>query len=142
MGTHGKGIQTSNTKNVEFHRVIPISFEYLECGNQRLLKLSYVLCPQDLVVISFFSNWPELNTFISSLYSIEWIVTLILERVYLSSETRTFKSTLGSLSKLELHWKHCVLLWDFAIIMNVFACLPCVLEFLPSEIASLIIAII
>lgn len=40
------------------------------------------------------------------------------------SEAETLESTLVSLSKLELHLKGCVPLWDFAIITDMFTCLP------------------
>lgn len=45
------------------------------------LKLELCFCPQDLVVITFLGNWPELNAVISSLPGFEGGASLIPERV-------------------------------------------------------------
>ena len=71
-GTHLEKVpRLHHTKKAEFHRVMPISTEFLECDDQRLSKLNCVLCSQDLVVVSFLGNWPELNAFVTSLSGIE-----------------------------------------------------------------------
>lgn len=75
------------------------------------------------MVVSFLGNWPELNSFVTSLSGIEE-EQLSYQKEYMSSEAKTLESTLVTISKLQLHLKDCAPLWDSVVITTVFTCLP------------------
>lgn len=124
--TYRKGTQTSTHEKGEFQSYITIYFDFLEYSEQRLSELG--LCG---FVPTWFSSgiisWllARAKCLFHLLLSHWGHAALIPERIYmLSSEAKTWESTLVPLSKHQLHLKVCASFWDFTVIVTVFTCLP------------------